>query len=324
MLSDERMARSRPEKGIQKCHNHIHVSLGIRSTGVMHARKEGNMSYGLNLHFEPSIDRTDFLAHFTNRTKNYSLGESQIDYKNAATGTNFIIRYRSKRSLFSKRSVFAAEVEMNYFRPSYFGLEAEIEVSSLVAKFRPSVDDPQLRGMGQGPYSSTGFLEGWNYGNSFAVRAILSKNPAQGIPTMAAEKLRAAWMWNYQKPEWLAKANDLQFVPNVNLVTVRGIPSLMAVWAIGMPILLPKVDYVLVGRDDAGTKRYGLSPWSEVLEVVRRAGIDVGSDPLDIKYPVTPDPIAKWVAEIPEIDLQTLPRLSYEEVIDTEIVAMAT
>ena len=60
------------------------------------------MSYGLNLHFEPSIDRTGFLEHFTNR-KNYSIGESQIDYKNAATGTNFIIRNRSKRSLFSKK-----------------------------------------------------------------------------------------------------------------------------------------------------------------------------------------------------------------------------
>lgn len=188
----------------------------------------------------------------------------------------------------------------------------------------PKIADSQIDGMGQGPYSRERFLNGWNIGNEFAVRAVLTGNPQQGIPTLAADKLRAAWTWNYNKPQWLAKANDRQFVPGIMPVSVGGTPSLVAIWALGMPILLPKVDYVLVGREEAGVKRYGLSPWSDVLAVLQRAGIGVGSDPLDVQYPVTPAPIAQWVAEIPEVDLKTLPRLSFHEIIDSEIVDSAT
>jgi hypothetical protein len=42
------------------------------------------------------------------------------------------------------------------------------------------------------------------------------------------------------------------------------------------------------------------------------------------RYPVTPAPIARWVAEIPEVELTTLPRLSFHEIIDSEIVDSAT
>jgi hypothetical protein len=281
------------------------------------------MSYDLNLHFDPAIDANDFQEYFARR-RHFTAGAGQITYQNPDTGVGFFIHYQPGKVSLFRRKIGDARVEINYFRPSYFGIEAEIELSALVAALAPKIDDPQIKGMGQGPYSREGFLRGWNFGNEFAVRALIAGHPDRRTQTMPASKLHAAWTWNYRKPEWLVKANDLQFVPSVTVLAVQNTPSLVAIWALGMPILLPKVDYVLVGRDDSGVKRFGLAPWSEVLAQLQRAGIDVESDPLDVRYSVTPVSIARWVADRPEVDLKTLPRLSLNEVIDSEIVEAAT
>jgi hypothetical protein len=280
------------------------------------------MSYELGLHFDPAVDQRDFLKYFAGR-RNFTVNGTEIAYQNPDTGVGFFIRFQTGKGFLSRKSVGTASFEINYFRPSFFGLEAEIELSALVARFAPRVADPQLQGMGEGPYSSEGFLRGWNFGNEFAVSAILSGHPDQKVQTLPTDKLRTAWTWNYRKPDWIARAGDQQFVPTIMPVAVENTPSLVLVWALGMPVLLPKVDYVLVGRDDAGVKRYGLAPWPDVLAQLRRAAIDVDGDPLDIKYATTPAPIARWVATIPEVDLKTLPRLSFPEIIDTELVEAA-
>jgi hypothetical protein len=280
------------------------------------------MSYELGMHFDPAIDQRDFLKYFGSR-RNFIVSGTEIAYQNPDTGVGFFVRFQPSKGFLSRKSIRAANFEINYFRPSFFGLEADIELSALVARFAFRIEDSQMKGMGEGPYSSEGFLSGWNFGNEFAVRTILSGHPDQKIQTLPASKLRAAWMWNYKKPEWLAKAGDQQFVPSIMPVAVGNTPSLVVVWALGMPVLLPKVDYVLVGRDDSGIKRCGLSAWPDVLAQLRRAALDVDGDPLDVNYPTTPAPIARWVAEIPEVDVKTLPRLSFPEIIDTELVEAA-
>jgi hypothetical protein len=90
-----------------------------------------------------------------------------------------------------------------------------------------------------------------------------------------------------------------------------------------MPILLPKVDHVLVGRIVSGEKRYGLASWSEILEVTRRAGLDATNDPHKLAYRVTPEPIANWVANIPLIDFDALERLRPDQILDNEVIAAA-
>jgi hypothetical protein len=79
----------------------------------------------------------------------------------------------------------------------------------------------------------------------------------------------------------------------------------------------------LVGRLVSGEKRFGLAHWSEVLQVVQRAGLDTTTDPLKLAYFVTPPPIADWVANIPLIDVEALERLSADEILDAELIAAA-
>ncbi len=99
-------------------------------------------------------------------------------------------------------------------------------------------------------------------------------------------------------------------------------PYSIAVWPVGVPISLPKVDYILVGKDVDGKRSYGLASWSEVIEIVQNAGgrFDVSKVPLDIEYFRTPPAIAKWIAEIPPVELASIPYLPPYKIIDDEVI----
>ena len=149
-----------------------------------------------------------------------------------------------------------------------------------------------------GPYSAAAFLKGWNFGNRFAIEKVIASNPGgKNIPTLPAERLQTVWAWNYQRAERLDRGGDRQFVP--------------------------KVDLVLVGRNEGGAKKVGLCPWSEVAQILTRVGIDTGHDPVDIMYAVTPEPLAQWIATRPAFDPQSLPQLPFEVVLDDDLVSKA-
>ena len=218
-----------------------------------------------------------------------------------------------------QRTVVSTEFEINYCRPSYFGIEAEMELSTLMNAFQPRVEDPQMRGMGEGPYSREGFLSGWNFGNVICVQGGVSGK--HSFKSMPADELRAAWEWNYELAE--RQRNTSLFVPMIMFFRIEGRPRRVIVWGEGMPALLPRVDHVLVGRIVSGERRFGLASWSEVVELAKRAGFDTTTNPLKLAYLVTPPPIADWVANRPLIDFEALERLSADEILDDELIAEA-
>jgi hypothetical protein len=277
------------------------------------------MSYDLDLYFEPEVSRSRILQHLTTR-KRYRVEENNTVYQNPDTGVYFFMSLRCERNLLFQKNVASAAFEINYGRPSFFGTEAEIELSALVAAFRPRIEDGQMRGMVDGPYSAEGFLSGWNFGNLFTVRTCLLKSFE--LSSMPADTLSAAWAWNYHLAECKWR-NPSCFVPTIAFFRIEGRPSRVVAWGDGMPILLPKVDYVLVGRDVSGEPRFGLAPRTEVAEVVERAGFDPKNDPLKIAYFKTPRPIADWVANIPLIDINALKQLRADQIVDDELIVAA-
>jgi hypothetical protein len=279
------------------------------------------MSYDLDLYFEPAVSRSRILQYFTTR-KRYTIEENNAVYQNPDTGVYFFMRLRCARSILLQKNVVAAELEINYHRPSFFGTEAEIELSALVAAFQPRIQDPQMRGMGEGPYSGEGFLNGWNFGNVFGTRVGLSNNPGRDIASMPADRLRAAWAWNYRLAEHQRRNPDC-FVPTIRFFRIDRRASTVVAWGDGMPVLLPKVDYVVVGRSVSGEPRFGLAPWSAVAEIVERAGFATTNDPLTLAYSATPLPIANWVPQIPMIDLGSLEQLRADQILDDELIAAA-
>jgi hypothetical protein len=273
------------------------------------------MSYDLELYFEPAVRRDRLLEHFAARRR-FSIKNDDVVYENRDTGVYFFMRLRSARKLFRSRIV-CAEFEINYCRPSYFGIEAEMVLSDFVAVFQPRIEDHQIQGMGEGPCSREGFLGGWNFGNVFAARNV---SPGHNVATMPADELRATWEWNYHRAE-RQRRNPGLFVLGILFFRIEGHPCRVATWGEGMPILLPKVDHVFVGRVVSNEVRFGIAPWSEVVEVVRRAGLNATNDPLKLDYRVTPSPIADWAANIPLIDVDALEKLSADKILDDELIA---
>lgn len=279
------------------------------------------MSYDLDLYFEPAVSRSRILQYFTTR-KRYTVEKNNAVYQNPDTGVYFSMRLRCARSVLLQKNIVAAEFEINYHRPRFFGTEAEIELSAFVAAFQPRIHDPQMRGMGEGPYSGEGFLNGWNFGNLFSARLDLSDNPSRNITSMPSGRLRAAWAWNYRLAEHQGRNPD-RFVPTIKFFRIDQPANTAVAWGDGMPVLLPKVDYVLVGRYISGEPRFGLAPWSEVAEIVERAGFGTTNDPLKLAYFTTPLPIADWVAHIPMIDIRALEQLRADQILDDELIAAA-
>lgn len=275
------------------------------------------MSYTLDMYFEPAVPRDRVLEHFAKR-RHFSAKDDSVLYSNPDTGVYFFVKLRSARNVLLRKSVPFAEFEINYYRPSYFGIEAERELSALVTALQPRIHDPQMYGMEEGPYSRDGFLRGWNFGNVFSVRNGLESV----VATMPADDLRAAWAWNYEcaECEW---RNPSCFVSTIEFFRIEGRPSRVALWPEGKPILLPRVDYVLVGRLVSGEKRFGLAPWSGIVDIAQGAGFDTTQNPLKLTYLVPPPSIATWVANIPLIEFEALQRLSADRILDAELIAAA-
>lgn len=278
------------------------------------------MSYDLFLFFEPSIEADDFLQHFARR-KHFTAEGLEVAYHNPDTGVDFHFRGSPPAGDPEGRKIASGHFNINYCRPSFFGLEAEVELSAFDARFKPQIVDPQSAdGSVMKPYSSESFLRAWNAGNIFGTAAV-RKRPSY---TLAAASLQRAWQWNYQRAERQSRS-DLHYVPGIFPIDARGTAALAVVWPEGNPILMPWVDYVFVGRMDGETRVLSLATWAEVLDVLRPQDIDLSADPLDVWYPdpevPVPLPIARWIAGLPAYDDSTVHGLGFWAVVDTEVAA---
>src|SRR5579871_5900924 len=131
------------------------------------------MTYDLHVKFEKPVSYEKYISFFK-KNNNWAIKDGSVFYGNEKTGVYFGINGAREKSLLRGSVIKRIHININYFRPIFFGLEAEIEISALLSQFPSEIHDPQMNGMGDGPYTREGFLRGWNQGNAFGVRAILS------------------------------------------------------------------------------------------------------------------------------------------------------
>jgi len=280
------------------------------------------MTYTLDLFFTTGVSWTRVQEHFAARN-HYAIDNYQVTYEHPETGTTFFLDFEpSKIPLVGKR-MGSAEFTLNYGRPSYFGIEAEIELSAFIAVFKPRIHDPQMYGMSDGPYSTEGFLRGWNFGNQFAVSRVLASQGDPDLPTLPMAALRKVWAWNYAAPAETHRLRDRRFVPSISFILREDQFRTCVIWPTGMPISLPHVDYVFIGFMVDREKRVGLVPWAEVVEILNRARFDTTKDPIEVEYFNTPEIINRWIASIPEVDMSKLSGGPLHGMIDEEILAAA-
>ncbi|MFC4278220.1 hypothetical protein [Achromobacter aloeverae] len=207
------------------------------------------MSYDLLFTFPKPTQRSVVEKYFASRP-HYQINGSVV-YQNQDTGVYFVFEFRPDTD--NQDQLVGASLNVNYFRPHIFGLEAEPEVQAFVKCFQPSIEDPQMNGMGEGPYTPDRFLAGWNAGNAFAYESITSQQEGPFLSYPKA-KLEAAWRWNRAKSATQQSCGDMLFVPSILFVMVDGQLQSAVVWGDGIPTLMPKTDTVIVVRDKLAPK----------------------------------------------------------------------
>ena len=212
-------------------------------------RADKFMSYDLFFQTQSPWSPVDFNRYFAGR-RDFSIRDGQAWYRNEDTGVYFSFELAED----NEAPRYWAQFNINYARPRFFILEALPHVESFVSTFGLAVHDPQIDGMGYGPFKSDGFLRGWTAGNRVACSALAGSGHPRP-PTMADDVLKAAWQWNAGRRGLQAKVGESVFVPQIMFVAGPVGPLTAAVWSDAIRVLLPTVDVVFLYRDAYAPRR---------------------------------------------------------------------
>jgi len=218
------------------------------------------MSYDLDLipragEKAPALEE---LRAFFDGRKRWRLGPERAVYDDGDTGVGFFVELRAPAEGEAAPSP-ALSVNVSLFRPHFFGLEAAMEVQAIVDAFGFDVDDPQIDGMGRGPFSIEGFARGYHGANAAAYSVHLRDDVARGDPYRTAlptAELERTWRWNVVRDEHQQKLGEGVSVPGIFFVRVGGHLSACALWSDALPIALPKVDLLALVLHDLAPRRF--------------------------------------------------------------------
>ena len=223
------------------------------------------MSYDLYLYPE-RYNQVEIADWFSQR-RNYELRGDGVYYFNPETGVYFSFYFETAPAV-DEMGCECSEVKaphiafnINFYRPHIFGLEAEPEIAAFVKAFNCRIEDPQMDGVGDGPYSRDGFLSGWNKGNRFGYEAIASHGGDGRTVYANGDKIEKSWTWNYNRQTHQAamslQAEDV-FVPSVLWGRRPGsdAPLSFVTWTLNVPTIIPSfVDALLLIRPKKGILR---------------------------------------------------------------------
>jgi hypothetical protein len=172
----------------------------------------------------------------------YRLEGGGVSYSNQDTGVSF-------RLSESGRPAFPIALRLATVRPEPFALEAEIELSELVAAFGLLVEPSPA--MPDGRYSPARFVAGWRAASDARV-AVLSSQGKLRVARAPGSAIHHAWSWNLVREVFMEILCELDrvagFAPTVLLVSLPSEPDRIrtaAVWSDAQAIALPEVELLL-------------------------------------------------------------------------------
>lgn len=289
------------------------------------------MSYDLFLRpRNGALGKKEFEAYFQDR-RFYNTEAGHATYDNDYTGVYFSFKWADSRAYVEEEGgeFYPVAFNINYFRPSYFIVEAEIEVSAFVRAFDLLVSDPQWKGMGKGEYDAKVLQSGWKAGNQSAYDIILEE-PEQrsGVRTLPSATVLQAWRWNFEVDARQQSVGDTKFVPRVLLLEVEGQMGSAMVWPDGMPLVATPVDWLILAGENllrrrpdfASAKR--LLPWAEALQILAPF-VKQGPGPVvTFDYGEAPSEVFDFLLRLPPASL-SFSRWPQHAVLDREMVERA-
>lgn len=233
------------------------------------------MSYDLFLRpRNGAVGKKDFKAYFQDR-RFYDTEAGHAAYNNEDTGVYFSFEWVDAREDDEEGELYPIAFNINYFRPSYFIMEAEIEVSAFVQAFDLVVDDPQWKGMGKGEYDAKVLMSGWNAGNESAYDIALERPEQRShLRTLPSATVLQAWRWNFERNARQQSVGDTKFVPRIQFLEVEGQMTSAMFWPDGAPLMATPVDWFIFGGENLLRRRPDLAkaerllPWAEAIQIL--------------------------------------------------------
>ena len=283
------------------------------------------MSYYLSLRFSTPVYLPRFTRFFTKR-RHYAVKDHVVDYGNENTGVYFRISYLKAPARSFLPVVNEVLVEVDYVRPTCFLVEAEIETSALLARFPAKIHDPQIGGMGDGPYSKQGFLDGWRDGNAFEIGEKLAAQPGAAVLTMPAQKLAQSWLWNFKLPR-NSTSRTGHFTPRILYALIAGNLVTAAVWGWNVDTLLPKVDYVLLSRWRGAAENpqriFRLMAWDQISRHLAALGLAYHENSFAVDKAKNSPALSRLFPVSAEFDFNNLHFVALADILEAEHVQQA-
>ena len=194
---------------------------------------------------------------------NFKLADAQLWYENPKTGVYFSFNFETPGSPEDSPRIpggyfdSGLSFNLNYNRPSYFGLEALPIVETLAARFALSVFDPQA--VGDEPeiltdVRSESLVQSWLKHNGWATLALATNEKSSKLLRMAPSASLYLWKFRQAKDALQEKCGDGIFVPSLVPVRKKGSTSVGRAFTYtqGLPMIVPESEWVLIVRRKKG------------------------------------------------------------------------
>jgi hypothetical protein len=253
------------------------------------------------------------------------VADNEARYLNKQTGVHFSIEFLGYTKL-SKTLGGPICFEINYFRPSFFALEADLELTALVQALDLVVNDPQMEGMGTGDYDSALFFRGWRFGNRFTHKQVIELEGHTRHFTLPTAKLVGLWRWTLERPRLQRQVGPAIYVPEMMILNVNGHAATAVGWKDGLPFWTPRADYLLVDRRALAPRflawtrtRLVLVPWKVVAPLLAAHGETMQDGSIRTTYDKPPKAVVDFLRRLKPTE-KPRQRLHPIDVMDDEMI----
>lgn len=213
----------------------------------------------------PSVDALD--AFFRGRP-HYKVESGSARYGNPLTGVDFEFDYGSHRDEDGWEPI---RLSAATGAPHTRALELVEEVEALVRAFDLEANDPQMDGMGKGPFDRDAFERGCLKASRFGLAVQIGMNGA--TPALYDdERLTAHWRWNRAHEATSRSFTDEIFVPSIAYMASGDGVLATVTWTGDMPFVLPDVDAIVTIDKSGGGASLKVIPVSAIEGALKDVG----------------------------------------------------
>lgn len=235
------------------------------------------------------------LANYLNNNLEFNISDSdrQWNYENPETGVYFFIDWNEPDIADEANEEFEGltnlnfNFSLNFFRPDFFGMESfpiieKLAIDLNIIIYNPQVDD------GTDMYSIApgAFYANWHKYNRKFIKQMFNELNLRYMP---AEKANYIWHYQSNRIKIEAELKEDIFVPNIIVLQSDVDLQLysMCVWPEHIPVILPKVDYVIIKKSYRSffktVTESGMVAFDTIIKELGDAFIDFDSRVPDIK-----------------------------------------